>query len=202
MAKSNERIILGSGDVYIAEFTGTAPTVAALKTPENKFGATKNGASLEYSCETYDTKSDDGTLTKTIYTEETVTLNLGTCGVMYDKIPQIISTARVTEDTTNKKTVVKIGGLANDNGKSYAVLFYQTDKQDGDIAVMIVGKNKNGASFSFKKDGETILEPQFKADAQDDDGTLVTVEFYDTDATVTPTQTETQSASKSKAVSQ
>ena len=46
------------------------------------------------------------------------------------------------------------------------------------------------------------FQPQFKADAQDDDGTLVTVEFYDTDATVTPTQTETQSASKSKAVSQ
>ena len=189
MAKSKERIILGSGDIYIAEFTGTAPTVAALKTADNKFGATKNGASLEYSCETYETKSDDGKLTKTIYTEETVTLNLGTCGVMYDKLPQIISTARVTEDTTNKKTVVKIGGLANDNGKSYAVLFYQTDKQDGDVAVMIVGKNKNG---------ETILEPQFKADAQDDDGTLGTVEFYDTNATVT----QTQSASKSKAVSQ
>ena len=65
------------------------------------------------------------------------------------------------------------------NGKSYVVLFYHKDKTDGDIAAMIVGKNTAGLIFSFKKANETILEPKFKAEPLDDEGTLAIVEFYD-----------------------
>ena len=184
-----DRIILGSGDLYIAEYDGeTAPTVTALKKTENQVGEISSGATLEYTNETYTAKSDNGKRQKTVITNETVVLSPGLCSLDEAKIVRLIPTARVAEDAANKKTVIKIGGTNNDNGKSYAILFYHTDKTDGDIAVMIVGKNTNGLTLTFKKENETILDPKFTAEPNDDDGTLVILEFYDSDATSVQTQ--------------
>lgn len=174
-----DRIILGSGELYIAEFDGqTVPSVADLKKDEYKSGEIQSGATLEYANETYTAKSDNGRKQKTVITNETVTLSPGICSISPEKIIELIPTATVSP-TAGGKTVVKIGGIRKDNGKSYAILFYHTDSIDGDIAVMIVGKNTNGLTLTFKKENETILEPKFTAEPNDDEGTLVILEFYE-----------------------
>lgn len=47
------------------------------------------------------------------------------------------------------------------------------DSEDGDIRVTIVGRNEAGFSFTFAKDAESTIEPQFKAHPMDKDGTLL-----------------------------
>ena len=44
---------------------------------------------------------------------------------------------------------------------------------DGDIWVVIVGKNEAGFSLAFAKDAETVIDAEFKCLSQDNEGTLI-----------------------------
>ena len=68
---------------------------------------------------------------------------------------------------------VKIGGVGNHNGKSYALCFHHVDKVDGDVYVIIRGQNQAGFSLAFAKDKETVIDAEFKCLPQDDEGTLI-----------------------------
>jgi hypothetical protein len=174
--EKKERIALGSGNVYYAEFDGSLPSIEELKTSEHLFSRVKDGCELEYASESHTEKSDDGTVQKTVITDESVVLRPGLIVANSGVVSDLISTARVIDETD--RTIVKIGGSNNDNGKSYAILFYHTDAKDGDIAVLIVGKNTAGLKFSFKKDAGSILNPEFTAEPQDDEGTLIQIIFF------------------------
>ena len=176
MAEKKERIALGSGNCYVAEFDGTLPTIEELKTKENLFSKVKEGCELEYTASTFTEKSDDGTVQKTIYTDEEAKLRPGFIATNSGVLEKLVSTGRV-EDKEDR-TIVKIGGLNNDNGKKYAILFYHEDKEDGDIAVLIVGKNSAGLKLAFKKSAGSILNPEFIAEPQDDEGTLIQIVFF------------------------
>ncbi|EJX01709.1 hypothetical protein EVA_10182 [gut metagenome] len=71
--------------------------------------------------------------------------------------------------------IIKIGGASNAKGKSYLCIFEHLDAKDGNIYVMIMGKNNNELAFSFKPDGETILNPVFTAEGMDNDGTKLVI---------------------------
>lgn len=169
--RNKENIILGSGDLYFAEFTGTLPTEATICVDANKVGAIQGGASIEYKPTFYTAKDDSGKLTKTIITDEEATFKSGLMSKIGSMLSKICSTATETTDTT--KRTVKIGGIGNYDGKSYVWCFHHTDEKDGDIWVMIVGKNTSGFTLSFTKDKETICDMEIKCEPQDDDGTLI-----------------------------
>lgn len=168
---SKKRIVLGSGHTYTMEFTGALPEIATIETEENRLGHTSAGASLEYTPESYTATDDFGTVTKTIIIKEEALLKLGICTFNGSTLEKLVSTARVT--TEGNKRIVKIGGLNNDNGKSWVVLFAHKDKKDGNIYVLIVGKNTAPLTLAFAKDKETVINPEFKAEPQDDEGTLI-----------------------------
>ena len=168
---SKKRIVLGSGHTYAMEFTGALPEIATIETEENRLGHTSAGASLEYTPESYTATDDFGTVTKTIIIKEEALLKLGICTFNGSTLEKLVSTARVT--TEGNKRIVKIGGLNNDNGKSWVVLFAHKDKKDGNIYVLIVGKNTAPLTLAFAKDKETVINPEFKAEPQDDEGTLI-----------------------------
>lgn len=169
-----EKITLGSGKLYMVEFTGEIPADATFETEANHVGATKNGATLAYTAETYEAIDDSGAYRKTITTKETVTLATGLFTWDGTTLAKLCSTARVT--TTTGKRTTKIGGIANDNGKSYAIRFVHEDVEEGDMRVTIVGKNTAGLSIAFAPGAETTLGPTFTAKALDDDGTLVIID--------------------------
>lgn len=168
---SKKRIVLGSGHTYTMEFAGALPEIATIETEENRLGHTSAGASLEYTPESYTATDDFGTVTKTIIIKEEALLKLGICTFNGSTLEKLVSTARVT--TEGNKRIVKIGGLNNDNGKSWVVLFAHKDKKDGNIYVLIVGKNTAPLTLAFAKDKETVINPEFKAEPQDDEGTLI-----------------------------
>lgn len=172
MAKRDKtNITLGSGKIYITPYTDTVPTVEALCVEENLLGYIKGGASLEYTEEPYEEKDDLGYVSKVITTSEEAVLKCGLLTWNGNTLKNLIDRCSVTED--GSKRTVKIGGAGNSQGKNYAICFHHEDKTDGDLWVLIVGRNTAGASLTFAKDAGTVIEPEFKALPHDDNGTLV-----------------------------
>lgn len=168
---STETITLGSGDLYCTEYTGTTPDVETLCVDDNLLGLIKGGASIEYTPTYYEATDDMGRVKKIIITEEEALLKSGIITWNGNTLKKLCSTARVTE--ASGKRTVKIGGAGNDDGKSYALCFHHSSEADGDVWVLIVGKNNSGMVITFAKDSETVIDAEFKALPQDDEGTLI-----------------------------
>lgn len=177
-----ERIILGSANVYIKEFTGsTVPTTEDICRPENRMAYISGGASVEYKPSFYTAKDDTGNKRKTIITEEEVTLKTGIMTFDGNKFKYLCDTARITEDKQEKRRIVKIGGINNRKGSRYVICLHHEDPVDGDIWTMIVGNNQAGFSISFEKDKETVIDEEITALPMDDEGTLLLYEEEMTD---------------------
>lgn len=166
-----EVITLGSGDLMIKEYTDAMPEYTAFNAETDLLGRIKGGATLEYSGTWYEAKDDTGKVTKTIITEEEATLKSGVITWNGKTLEKLCSTARVTD--ANGIRTVKIGGVGNYNGKSYAICFHHTDKVDGDVWVVVRAVNQGGFSLAFAKDAETVIDAEFKCLPQDDEGTLI-----------------------------
>lgn len=169
--RDKTNITLGSGKIYITPYTETVPTVDTLCTDENLLGYIKGGASLEYTEETYEEKDDLGLVSKVITTSEEAILKCGLLTWNGTTLKNLIDRCTVTE-SAGKRTV-KIGGAGNAQGKNYAICFHHEDKADGDIWILIKGRNTAGATLTFAADAGTVIEPEFKALPQDENGTLV-----------------------------
>lgn len=167
----SERIILGSGKLFCTTFIGEIPEDAVIETVENQLAHIKGGASVEYTAETLTVKDDLGVVSKTKLTNEDAILKAGLLTWCAKTLEKLCATARVSQ--TTKKITVKIGGIKNQKNTKYLLRFLHEDAEDGNIRVTIVGNNEAGFSFTFAKDAESTLEPQFKAHPLDKEGTLI-----------------------------
>lgn len=168
-----ESIVLGSGKVYIAEFTGSIPEDATIEVEGNLLGLIQGGASITYTPTFYECKDDLGIVSKKFITQEEAVFKSGIMTWNGKTLQKLCSTARVTEGTPLNTRVVKIGGSGHYDGKKYVIQFVHKDAVDGDIRVTIVGSNEAGLELSFAKDKETVINAEFKAQPQDADGTLI-----------------------------
>ncbi len=170
---NKDTITLGSGQLYVTEFSGEIPEDTVLETDDNRLGYIKGGATIAYTPTEYEAKDDFGVVSKVIITEEEAILSTGLITWCGNTLNKLCSTARTTEDSSEKVRTVKIGGTKNDNGKKYIIHFVHQDPVDGDVRVTIVGRNRSGFSLAFVKDQETTLNAEFKAAPCDEDGTLI-----------------------------
>lgn len=181
--KPSKRIVLGSGKLYIAEFDGeTVPDTDTICVEDNLLGYIKGGATLEYTPEFYEAKDDLGYVTKTIITSEEATLKSGVMTFNANTLNYLVDTGRVSENSEKKTRTIKIGGIGNAQNKRYVLCFHHSDKIDGDIWVLIVGQNQAGFSLAFAKDSETVIDAEFKALVQDEEGTLI--QYIEKDDTI------------------
>jgi len=172
MAKRGKDVItLGSGKIYLMAYTDTMPTVDALCVEENLLGYIKGGAALEYTEETYEEKDDLGYVSKIITTTEEALLRCGLITWNGETLTKLIDRCKTTEASGKRTT--KIGGAGNAQGGYYAVCFAHEDKTDGNLWILIKGRNTAGATLTFATDEGTLVEPEFKAMPHDEDGTLI-----------------------------
>lgn len=170
--RDGEVITLGSGDLMIKEYDGTSvPAYTEFDAETDLLGRIQGGATLEYEGEWYEAKDDTGKAIKTIITEETATLKSGIITWNGKTLEKLVTTARVTEASGIR--TVKIGGVANHNGKSYVLCFHHHDPADGDVWLLVRAVNQGGFSLAFVKDKETVIDAEFKCLPQDDEGTLI-----------------------------
>ena len=169
--RSKETITLGSGSLYITEFSGEIPENNIIETANNLIGYIQGGAAIEYKPEFYTAEDDLGKVKKTIITKEEAILKSGIMTWNGETLKKLCSTARVTEENGMRK--VKIGGIANNDNKNYVIHFVHKDSVDGDVRVTIVGKNIAGYSLAFAKDKESVIDAEFNAMPSDEEGTLI-----------------------------
>lgn len=192
-----DKIVLGSGKLYIDEFTGTLPADAEIEVEGKLLGYIQGGATLNYTPTFYEAKDDLGIVSKKIITEEEAVLKSGVMTWNGTTLKKLTPTARVTEDKATKTRTVKIGGLGNNDGKKYVLHFVHEDKVDGDVRITIVGSNEAGLELTFAKDKETVINAEFKAQPHDNDGTLIL--FKETDASITEDVAEHKAKETTKA---
>ena len=169
-----KRIVLGSGKLYVTEFSGsTLPADDTIETEGNLLGLISGGATLEYSPTFYEAKDDLGLVSKKFITEEEVVFKSGILTWNAQTLAKLCATGRLTEDSSGKTRTVKIGGSGNYNGKKYVIHFVHADAADGDVRITLVGSNEAGFEMAFQKDSETVINAEFKAEPHDTEGTLV-----------------------------
>lgn len=170
---NSDEIILGSGDLYLVEFTGNIPDDTTIEDDANRAGNIKGGATLEYSTESQTVQDDKGRVKKTIITKETVVFKTGliTWAKMY--IQALIQTARVDETTKAGHRLFKLGGLSNISKKRYLFRFVHTRDDGRKLRVTVTGKNTGTISLAFQPENETTCDAEITADTLDEAGTLV-----------------------------
>jgi len=171
MKRGSDTITLGSGKIYVKAYADAMPTVDTLCVEENLLGYIKGGAELSYTEETHEEKDDLGLVSKIITTSEEAILKCGLLTWNGETMKKLVDRANVT--TESGKRVTKIGGAGNAQGGYYAICFAHEDKTDGNLWVLIKGRNTAGFTLTFAADAGTVVEPEFKAMPQDDDGTLI-----------------------------
>lgn len=169
--RSKETITLGSGKIYVKTFSETMPTVEDLCKTENLLGYIKGGAAMEYIEETYEEKDDLGLVSKIITTSEEALLKCGLLTWNGQTLQKLIDRCKSTE--ANGKRTTKIGGAGNTQGGYYAICFAHEDETDGNLWILIKGRNTAGATLTFAVDEGTVIEPEFKAMPHDEAGTLI-----------------------------
>lgn len=172
MAKRDKNTItLGSGKIYLQAFSSSMPTVETLCVDVNLLGYIKGGATLEYTQETYEEKDDLGYVSKIITTNEEAILRCGLITWNGATLKNLIDRCGSTEAAGKRTT--KIGGAGNAQGGYYAICFKHEDLVDGNLWILIKGRNTAGATLTFAADAGTVIEPEFKAMPHDNNGTLV-----------------------------
>lgn len=169
--RAKDTITLGSGKIYAAEYADAMPTVEDLCKAENLLGNVKGGAELSYTEETYEEKDDLGLVSKIITTSEEAILKCGLVTWNGVTLQKLVDRCGVTEE--EGKRVTKIGGAGNAQGKDYVICFFHEDKKDGNLWIIIKGRNTAGITLTLAADAGTVIEPEFKALPQDDKGTLI-----------------------------
>ena len=180
MKGTNKKVPLGSGHLYYSEYTEDIKEKTAKQIideickDENRLGYIQGGASVEYK-PTFQTEKDDlGIIIKEILTEEEAVFKTGLFTWNGDSLKTLSPTARVKEDKAEGLRIVKIGGVDNDNGKYYVIVFHHKDKDEGDCWLIIVGRNTAGFTLTYKKDSPSVIDAEFTCKPQDSEGTLIT----------------------------
>lgn len=168
-----DKIPLGSGKVYIAEYDQTKglPGTEEICKPEHTLGKVKGGAAVEYTFQVHEETDDLGTVVKEIITEEKAVLKLGLIAFNGNTLAKLADRCKV--DEKDGKRTLLIGGHGNSQGKEWVVCFHHEDKKDGDIWLLMRGTNQAGLSLSFATDAGTKIEPEIRGLPFDENGSLV-----------------------------
>lgn len=187
--RDEQRYALGSGYNYILADDGTHDTstpegrlslAKALFTPEQKWGYTKNGATLTYTPTTQILKDDMGEIKETILTDETATLQIGHLTTGPDILKPMAGTAVISEVPGKEGwKEVSIGGIGNDDGAKYFFGFEHVDNKQGNTYIIVNGRNSGELSFQYQPESEMVIQPTITASAMDGSGRLI-IMYYGT----------------------
>lgn len=159
--EDTKTIMLGSGNIFTAEYDGTIPEDPEMIIAEaEEVGAIQGGCTLEYKPTFFTEKDDSGEYEKSIMTEDEATLKLGLITFNGETIANL--NACSTTRKSGKYRITDIGGAENYSDKSRLFIFRHTDKKDGNVYVIIYGENQAGFSLAWAKDKGSKLEPELK----------------------------------------
>lgn len=154
-------IILGAGELYLSEFTGTTvPTHETIETAENNVGHTSGGAEFTYTPTVYDVENSYGKVVKRKITKTECSFKSGILTFDPDKIG-LLTNATVAEDTIKKVSTITFG--ANNPLKNVLVRFVHTKDDGTKIRLTMIANATNGFTMSFQGGKETVIDAELSA---------------------------------------
>lgn len=173
MQDAEQRVTLGSGDLYITKFTGSVPANETIEVEDNLIGGIKGGAELTYKPEIYAVQDDRGVVHKVFITNTEVIFKSGVL-TWNNTVLNKIALCGELEVTSNKATL-KIG--KNGEIDNYLVRFVHTiDKTGRKYRVTVVGTAQNGFTLNFNPEEETVIDAEFVASSIDSTGVKLILE--------------------------
>ncbi|MDM8312907.1 hypothetical protein QUW36_12635 [Clostridium cadaveris] len=153
-----DEIILGAGEVYMYEFTGSnIPDHKEIETELHNVGHCSGGFTIEYKPEKYDVKNQYGKTVKSFIVKEEISTKTGILTWDLSKLA-LLSTAKIKE-TSDKRTLTFGGG----GSLKTVLLRFVHEKDDGKkIRFTMIGQGGNGFSLDFS-DKELTIDSQISA---------------------------------------
>ncbi|WP_270659465.1 hypothetical protein [Paraclostridium bifermentans] len=151
-------IMLGSGEIYMMEFTGDKiPEHATLEADENNVGYCNSGFKIDYKPKKYDVKNQYGRVVKSFITDEQISVKTGIITWDLDKLA-LLSTAKITEDVEKKIKKLTFGG----GGSLKTVLLrFVHDENGKKLRFTMIGQGGNGFGLDFG-DKETTINAELQ----------------------------------------
>lgn len=154
-------IILGAGELYLSEFTGTeVPAHATIETDANNVGHTSGGAEFTYTPSVYDVENSYGKVVKRKITKTECNFKSGILTFSPDKIG-LLTNAKITEDATTKTSKITFG--ANNPLKNVLVRFVHVKDNGLKIRLTMIANATNGFTMSFQGGQETVIDAELSA---------------------------------------
>ena len=171
-------VILGSGDLYAVEFTGTIPAHADIETEANLLGRIKGGAALEYKPTTKAVKDDSGAVSKEYIITEEGKIKSGVLTWCLATLAKLTAAGRYSESVVGGKNIatLKIGGKLGRALTKYLIRFTHVKENGYKFRTTIVGTASSGFKLEFKPEDATVIDAEFTAVSHDSEGTLIIIE--------------------------
>ena len=170
----SKNIILGSGKLYLAKYTGETFDASTVAVESNQIGLVKGGASIEYKPTTTEIYDDLKVVHKRFITGEEVIFKTGLITFDLNALATIAGDASYT--TATGTNTLKLGGKEGREIQKLALVFVHTKSDTKSITVSMVATNEAGLNLAFKPDEATQIDAEFKAVSMDDNGVLVQIE--------------------------
>lgn len=157
----NQEIVLGAGEVYMYEFSGTAvPEDATIETDAHNVGHCSGGFSIEYKPENYDVENQYGKIVRRYIIKEAVTAKTGVLRWRLSNLA-LLSTAVFSEDKTTKLRKLVFGG--GGNLKTVLLRFVHTKENGKKIRFTAIGQGGNGFAIEFGSSKELTVDAEIAA---------------------------------------
>lgn len=154
MSLDNQEIVLGAGEVYMSEFTGTVvPEHATIETDTNNVGHCSGGFSIDYKPEKYDVKNQYGKTVKSFITKEEITAKTGILRWRLANL-SMLSTAAFVADKIGKTRTLTFGG--GGSLKTVLFRFVHTKENGKKIRFTMIAQGGNGFAMEFSDKELTV----------------------------------------------
>lgn len=167
MGLTKKDISIGSGKLYIDAYNPATgiPADATIEVEAKRLGDIVGGASVVYEPTFYTAKDDLGRVSKTVLTDEKLTLKSGLITWNSDTLNKLACTGEVVEEMVEGvktgRVTFDLGGIGDPEAASYVIRFVHSS---GKQRVTIVGSNQAGFTLGFQKDKETSIDAEFLAE--------------------------------------
>lgn len=152
--KDNNEIILGAGEVFMYEFSGSVvPETAVIETEDHNVGHCSGGFSIDYKPDKYDVVNSYGKTVKSFITKEEITAKTGILTWALDKLA-LLSTAKITVDKIKKTRTLTFGG--GGELKTVLLRFVHTKSNGKKLRFTMIGQGGNGFAMEFGEKELTI----------------------------------------------
>ena len=156
-----DEIILGAGEVFVYEFTGSEiPEDSVVETAEHNVGHCSGGFTIDYKPTSYEVLNQYEKIIKKFITKEEISAKTGVISWALEKL-SLLSTAEYTVDKAQKKRKLLFTGKGK-SIKTVLLRFVHTKENGKKIRFTMIGQGGSGFALEFSTK-ELVVDTEITA---------------------------------------